>query len=55
MVRSLAAMDTEVIVGFALTGLLMVVFLAWTWHEMRRVDEIAGPPDHSDSADGSED
>lgn len=39
-------MDTEVIVGFVLTGALMVVFMLWTWHELRRIDEVAGsPPD----------
>lgn len=48
-------MDTEVIVGFGLTGFFLVVFLAWTWHELRRVDEVAGPPDQSGSADESED
>lgn len=38
-------MDTEVVVGFGLTGLFLVVFLVWTWHELRRVDEVAGSSD----------
>ncbi len=30
----------SVAVGFTLTGLVAVVFLLWTYHEMRRVDQI---------------
>lgn len=37
-------MSTQVIVGFVLTGVFMVVFMLWTWHELRRVDEVAGQP-----------
>lgn len=42
-------MDTGVIVGFALTGFFTVVFMVWTWHELRRVDEVAGPEPDDDA------
>ena len=44
-------MGTGVIVGFVLTAVFMVVFMLWTWHELRRVGEVAGPePDDDDEA-----
>lgn len=33
-------MSGGVLVGFVLTGVCLVVFLLWTWHELRRVDEV---------------
>lgn len=44
-------MDTQVIVGFVLTGVFFVIFMVWTWHEVRRVDEIAGPAPDDDQQD----
>ncbi len=33
-------MTGSVLVGLAVTGLVAVVFLLWTYHEMRRVDQV---------------
>ena len=43
-------MGTGVIVGFVLTAVSTVVFMLWTWHELRRVDEIADPAPDDDAA-----
>lgn len=43
-------MGTGVIVGFALTAFFAVVFMLWTWHELRRVEEIAEPASDDDEA-----
>lgn len=34
-------MSTGVIVGFVGTGVALVVFLIWTWLQVRRVDRVA--------------
>jgi len=35
-------METVTVVGFVVTGVVLVVFLGWTWHELRRVDRLTG-------------
>lgn len=46
-------MPPNALIGFIVTGVVLVVFLLWTAHELRRVkgpdDETSGPDEASQS------
>lgn len=44
-------MSNSVLLGVIATVVALVVFLVWTYHELKRVDELAPPDGDTDGDD----